>query len=53
MNSFRKGTALELAEKRSMGVKTCQGTAFSRAVKPFKMNNSTLPKACAQRSGAP
>ncbi len=28
-----------------MGVKTCQGTNFSRAAKLLKMNNSTLPKA--------
>jgi len=29
------------------------GHGFIRAVKPLKMNNSTLPKARAQRSGAP
>jgi len=30
-----------------------QGTASSRAAKPFKMNNSTLPKAGAKQSGVP
>jgi len=49
--------ASQVAEKRSMGMKTCQGTDSSRlprravgAAKLLKMNNTDLPKACAERT---
>ncbi len=35
------------------GREDVSGPGFSRAVKGLKINNSTLPKASAQRSGAP
>jgi len=43
------GSAIELAEKTLYGREDVSGHDFSRAVKPLKMNNSTLPTAGAQQ----
>jgi hypothetical protein len=49
---FARARLQRLRKKISLDMKTCQGTASSRAVCACKSNNSSLPQACAERSAA-